>query len=388
MISHIKSHQKLISTPANCVYKLDSHLSPAPGNHIANTSGNFNILNAYPASQIPITTLPAKQNTTHCKQSFQNRNEFSAATREAQFTQSKFPPSRRHSTNVSNIHHPKIKSVLFALFHLRNQLPTSYSNISFQSKHTLETNCINKNKYSMPSKTRITRVRFTDASLTANQPSTPPTTPGTADQRSNSPSNSRAASFTQIITPLSPAKSSNVSTPLTPSQQIPTFDQILNKLFSKSLIASLTSKDAVFKEVRDRTLTNNENRLKTLNPYIHSYSRDLHVLSGCVCVDEKVAIPNVFREALIDDIRISHPGTWGMICMATYCWWPYMNRELIVKATECAHCTVIGKNLKSVIPAKQLRPHVPCVEPNQEFQIDFGGQIFHEKDNDNFLSRY
>ena len=56
-----------------------------------------------------------------------------------------------------------------------------------------------------------------------------------------------------------------------------------------------------------------------------------------------------------------------------------MHRELIVKATECKPCTVIGKNLKPVIPAKQFHPHVPCVEPNQEIQTDFGGPIFDEK---------
>ena len=104
--------------------------------------------------------------------------------------------------------------------------------------------------------------------------------------------------------------------------------------------------------------------------------------SGCVCIDERVAIPNVLREALIGDIHSSHPGTWGMICMAIHCWWPYMHRELIVKATECKPCTAIGKNLKSIIPAKQFTPHIPCVEPNQEIQIDFGGPIFDEKGNE------
>ena len=94
-----------------------------------------------------------------------------------------------------------------------------------------------------------------------------------------------------------------------------------------------------------------------------------------VCIDEKVTIPNVLREALIDDIHSSHAGTWGMIFMATHCWWPYMHRELIVKATEGKPCTVIGKNLKSVIPAKQFHPHIPCVEPNQEIQIDISWNI-------------
>ena len=52
------------------------------------------------------------------------------------------------------------------------------------------------------------------------------------------------------------------------------------------------------------------------------------------------------------------------------------------KATECKPCTTIGKNLKFVIPAKQFNPHIPCVEPNQEIQIDFGGPIFDEKGNE------
>ena len=138
----------------------------------------------------------------------------------------------------------------------------------------------------------------------------------------------------------------------------------------------------MLKEVRDCILTNNESRLKSLNPYIHSYWKDLHVRSGCVCIDEKVAIPNVLREAMTDDIQSSHPGTWGMMCIATHCWWPYMHREFIVKATEFKPHTVIGKNLISVIPAKQFHPHIPCVEPNQEIQIDFGGPILDEKGNE------
>ena len=39
-------------------------------------------------------------------------------------------------------------------------------------------------------------------------------------------------------------------------------------------------------------------------------------------------------------------------------------------------CTAIGKNFKSVNPAKQFQPHIPCVEPNHEIQTDFGGPFF------------
>ena len=226
----------------------------------------------------------------------------------------------------------------------------------------------------MPSKKRITRVRFNDASRSANQQSSNQNATRSASQRSNSPANprpagqrqessnnTRAASSPPITTPTSPAHSSNASSPLTPSPHVPTFEYIVSKIFNKSLIASLTSKDAVLKEVRDRILTNNESCLKALNPYIHSYWRDLDVRSGCVCIDEEVAIPNVLREAMTDDIHSSHPDTWGMICMATHCWWPYMHRELIVKATKRRPCRVIGKDFKSFIPAKQFNSqHTVC----------------------------
>ena len=49
---------------------------------------------------------------------------------------------------------------------------------------------------------------------------------------------------------------------------------------------------------------------------------------------------------------------------------------------ECKPCKVIGSDLQNVIHAKQFRPKVPCVEPNQEIQIDFEGPIFDENCNE------
>ena len=42
----------------------------------------------------------------------------------------------------------------------------------------------------------------------------------------------------------------------------------------------------------------------------------------------------------------------------------------------------ISKTSISISPAKQFRPLVPCVEPNQEIQIGFGGPICIEKGNE------
>ena len=136
----------------------------------------------------------------------------------------------------------------------------------------------------MLSKKRITRVRFNGTSRTANQQSANENATRPTSQRSNLPSNSRAANQRNepssdtratgsrlITTPTSPTHSSDTSTLLTPSPHVPTCDYIVSKIFNKSLIASLTSKDAVLKELRDCILTDNESRLKAINPYIRSY---------------------------------------------------------------------------------------------------------------------
>ena len=144
----------------------------------------------------------------------------------------------------------------------------------------------------MPPKERIKRVRFTDASRPANPSSTPLTSSCATNQPQSFPCATPTANLTPNTTPTFPALSSNISTPLTLSPQTPTFDIIINKIFS---------------------------RLKALYPDFHPYWRDLHVRSSYVCVDEKVAIHNVLHEALIDDIHASHPGTWRMIFMVTHC---------------------------------------------------------------------
>ena len=59
-----------------------------------------------------------------------------------------------------------------------------------------------------------------------------------------------------------------------------------------------------------------------------------------------------------------------------------MNREILNKTAQCKHCTDIGRNLKPVVPASKWKPLLNCSEPNEEIQIDFGGPITNEKDQD------
>ena len=160
------------------------------------------------------------------------------------------------------------------------------------------------------------------------------------------------------------------------------FENNLNQLFTKSFLAVLTSKDAVLKEIRDCVIQDDKARCKEISPYVHSFWKDLHVTSGCLCVDQRVPIPNSIKEAVLESIHMTHPGSWGMISLSQYACWPYMHREIFSKTSDCVPCTDLGKNLKPIIPKSKWHPHKACQEPKEEIQIDFGGPIINDQDKD------
>ena len=106
-------------------------------------------------------------------------------------------------------------------------------------------------------------------------------------------------------------------------------------------MASLNSKDAILREIRDWVLTENEDRCKLIYPYIHSFWMYLHVKNGCVCIDDRFAIPNSIMDAYVEAIHAKHPGSWVMTDMATHAWWPYMHRDIVTKTAKCNPCIKI-----------------------------------------------
>ena len=77
------------------------------------------------------------------------------------------------------------------------------------------------------------------------------------------------------------------------------FNYTLSKIFKKTLLAILITKDSVLKNISDCVLTDNEERCSQNFPYIHSIWRNLHVRSGCVCIEDTIALANSINDAAI-----------------------------------------------------------------------------------------
>ena len=137
------------------------------------------------------------------------------------------------------------------------------------------------------------------------------------------------------VTPTTPnTDTTTVASPSTDHLYTDDFNFALSRIFLSTLTASLTSKDAILKEIRDCVLTENEERCKQIRPYIHTFWRELHIKNGCVCIDDRIAIPNAIKDAYVEAIHATHTGSWGMTDMASHAWWPYKNRDIITKTAK------------------------------------------------------
>ena len=109
------------------------------------------------------------------------------------------------------------------------------------------------------------------------------------------------------------------------------FTETLNNVFSKKFLAILTGKDAILKEVRDCVIRNDADRLQEISPYLFSCWRDLSVKHGCVCLDKRIAIPKSIKDAVLEDIHSTHPGSFAMLSLAQNVWWPYIHSDILAK---------------------------------------------------------
>ena len=272
--------------------------------------------------------------------------------------------AKNNSNSNIQIATANIPHSLFALNRSTDHLPNNLNNFKRIANKLIivllmsnsDAKTLTKVKQSKPSK-----VRFADEA----GPSTAP-----AEQATPSTPNT---------------DTTTVTSPSTDDLYTDAFNFALSKIFFSTLMASLTTKDATLREVRDCILTENEDRYKQILPYIHSFWKDIHVKKECVFIDDRVAIPNAIKDAYVEAIHATHTGSWGMTHVATHAWWPYMHREIITKTAKCNPCVKICKSLKSIIPANKWAPLKLCKVSNDEIQIDFGGPIYNEKNQEVYI---
>ena len=256
------------------------------------------------------------------------------------------------TANIPHSHFALNRSTKQSLLELNNfqRIANKFNKVYMMSQSKSDDETLMQVKQSTPS-----RVRFADEA---------------------GPSSAQAVPATPIT---STTDTTTVTSPSVDDLYLDSFNFALSKSFSGSLMASLTTKDAILKEIRDCILTENEDRCKQISPCIHSFSKDLHVRNGCVCIDDRIALPRAIKDPYVDAIHATHPGTWGMTDMATLAWWPYMHRDIATKTAKCKPCVKIGKNLKSILPTNKWAPLKLCKVPNEEIQIESGGPIYNEK---------
>ena len=109
------------------------------------------------------------------------------------------------------------------------------------------------------------------------------------------------------------------------------------------------------------------------------------VVNNCVVIDNKLAIPESLRQAVLTRLHRSHPGQEAMMTASEYLWWPFMNRQIIETFEKCRECTLFGKNFKPASTFNYAKPLHVLSGPNQELQLDFAGPILHEKVSKIFL---
>ena len=103
------------------------------------------------------------------------------------------------------------------------------------------------------------------------------------------------------------------------------------------------------------------------------------VANNCVVIDNKLAIPEPLRQAVLTRLHRSHPGQEAMMAASEYLWWPFMNRQIIDRCEKCGECTLFGKNSKPASIFNKAQPLPVLFGPNQELQLDFAGPILDDK---------
>ena len=174
---------------------------------------------------------------------------------------------------------------------------TNYSNnYSLRSKHEKASEHIPNTEYDVTQDKIVSNHTINKAHLTISLSPAQQhlqnlhlSTPNKISKSTETPNSQASPSIPKFLMSnlLSPFKS-----PSTETQQHPKDKEVndmINGVFNTKLIAAMTNRDSVLREVRDCILADDEKRCKKLCKQIHGQWRNLSTHNGCILADNKLA---------------------------------------------------------------------------------------------------
>ena len=152
--------------------------------------------------------------------------------------------------------------------------------------------------------------------------------------------------------------------------------QGIPQLFTPGLLAELTTEDKVLNNLREAARNKDFEKFKNSAKNVAQFYKLSAEMNDILVVDNRLAIPEKLRNAVLNWLHKDHPGQLAMLDAANYIWWPKMHSQIVEKAESCRECRQMGKNLKTLIPKTAVSKYPEPCAPNDELQLDFAGPLF------------
>ena len=94
----------------------------------------------------------------------------------------------------------------------------------------------------------------------------------------------------------------------------------LTKLFDRSLLAELISEDVWMDRLRRVIERNDRYSFELMGPYTNPLWHQLSVVDDCILVDNRLAVPEQLRLAVLKRIHRGYPGQEAMLDVSKYLW--------------------------------------------------------------------
>ena len=156
-------------------------------------------------------------------------------------------------------------------------------------------------------------------------------------------------------------------------------------LFDADFLAELTEEDRFLGPMKRAIINKDITSFNKFGSYMAQFWPKAAVVNNCVVIDNKLAIPEPLRQAVLSRLHRSHPGQEARMAASEYLCWSFMNRQIIDTCEKCRECTLFGKNLKRASTFNTAQPLPALSGPSQELQLDFAGPILDDKGSKIFL---